>query len=210
MPVKIGEIIETTSISFVAESEELNQPPALGSLVKVQVRGADYAYGLVSYGTTTSPEPGRRAVRRSTEKAFDEAIYDEHPQLRRVLHTEFNVILVGWVEDGVIHQHLPPQPPPLHHSVYQCSSEEIKAFSQRLYYLRLLLAASGEVPAEQLAAAHVRETYRQRGRDAGWLERAARELASLLRHDYERLMTILYAIEPAQAMDGGDRLRMNG
>jgi len=44
--MKIGEIIETTTIGFVAESEELNRPPALGSLVKVQVGGADYAYGV--------------------------------------------------------------------------------------------------------------------------------------------------------------------
>jgi hypothetical protein len=200
--MRIGEIIETTTIGFVAESEELNRPPALGSLVKVQVGGADYAYGVVSYGTTTSPEPGRRVVRRSTGEVFDEAIYNEHPQLRRILHTEFNVILVGWVEDGVIYQHLPPQPPPLHHSVYQCAPDEVKAFSQWLYYLRLLLSAPGEVPAEQLVAAHVRETYRQRGGDAEWLERTARELASLLKHDYERLMTILYAIEPAQEARG--------
>jgi hypothetical protein len=201
--MKIGEIIETATIGFVAESEELNRPPALGSLVKVRVGGADYAYGVVSYGTTTSREPGRRAVRRSTEQVFDEAIYDEHPQLRRILHTEFNVILVGWVEDGVIHQHLPPQPPPLHYSVYQCAPEEVKAFSQRLYYLRLLLSAPGEVSAEQFVAAHVRETYRQRGGDAQWLGRTARELASLLKHNYERLMTILYAIEPAQEVGEG-------
>jgi hypothetical protein len=201
--MKIGEIIETATTSFVAESEELNRPPALGSLVKVQVGGADYAYGVVSYGTTTSPEPGRRAVRRSTEEVFDEAIYDEHPQLRRILHTEFNVILVGWVQGGIIHQHLPPQPPPLHHSVYQCAPEEVKAFSQWLYYLRLLLSSRAGVSAEQLVAAHVRETYRQRGGDAQWLERTARELASLLKHDYERLMTILYAIEPAREASRG-------
>jgi hypothetical protein len=201
--MKIGEIIETTTSGFVAESEELNRPPALGSLVKVQVGGADYAYGVVSYGTTTSPEPGRRAVRRSTDEVFDEAIYDEHPQLWRILHTEFNVILVGWVEDGVIHQHLPPQPPPLHHSVYQCEPEEVKAFTQQLYYLRLLLSAPGEVSSEQFVAAHVREAYRQRGEDAKWLERAAREMASLLKHEYERLMTLLYAIEPAREVSEG-------
>jgi hypothetical protein len=34
------------------------------------------------------------------------------------------------------------------------------------------------------------------------LKRTARELASLLKHDYERLMTILYAIEPAQEARG--------
>jgi len=72
----------------------------------------------------------------------------------------------------------------------------MRAFSERLCYLRLLLSAPGEVPSEQLLAAHVRETHRQRGEDREWLERAAREIAALLKHDYERLMTVLYAIEP--------------
>ena len=72
----------------------------------------------------------------------------------------------------------------------------MRAFSERLYYLRLLLSASGEVPSEQFLAAHVRQAYRQRGQDREWLERAAREIAALLKYDYERLMTVLYAIEP--------------
>ena len=97
---------------------------------------------------------------------------------------------------GAIRQHLPAQPPPLHCTVHQCTDEEVRAFSERLYYLRLLLSAPGEVPSEQFLAGHVRQAYRQRGEDREWLERAAREIAALLKHDYERLMTVLYAIEP--------------
>ena len=196
--MRIGEIIETTTIGFVAESEELNRPPALGSLVKVEVGNGACVYGVVSHGTTAGLDPGRRAVRRSTEQVYDEAIYDEHPELRRTLRTEFSVLLVGCVEDGVLRQHLPAQPPPLHYSVHQCTEEEVRAFSEGLYYLRLLLSAPGEVPSEQLLAAHVRQAYRQRGEDREWLERAAREIAALLKHDYERLMTVLYAIEPGR------------
>ena len=61
--------------------------------------------------------------------------------------------------------------------------------------IRLLLSAPGEVPSEQLLAAHVRQAYRQRGEDREWLERAARGITALLKYDYERLMTVLYAIE---------------
>jgi len=194
--MRIGEIIETGTTGFVAESLELNRPPALGSLVKVEVGEGACVYGVVSHGTTAGLDPGRRAVRRSTERVYDEAIYHEHPELRHTLRTEFSVLLVGCVEDGAIRQHLPAQPPPLHYSVHQCTEEEVRAFSEGLYYLRLLLAAPGEVPSEQLLAAHVRQAYRQRGEDREWLERAAREIAALLKHDYERLMTVLYAIEP--------------
>jgi hypothetical protein len=199
--MRIGEIIETGTTGFVAESLELNRPPALGSLVKVEVGEGACVYGVVSHGTTAGLDPGRRAVRRSTEGVYDEAIYDEHPELRHTLRTEFSVLLVGCVEDGALRQHLPAQPPPLHYSVHQCTEEEVRAFSEGLYYLRLLLAAPGEVPSEQLLAAHVRQAYRQRGQDREWLERAAREIAALLKHDYERLMTVLYGIE-ATATDG--------
>jgi hypothetical protein len=193
--MRIGEIIETGTTGFVAESLELNRPPALGSLVKVEVGEGACVYGVVSHGTTAGLDPGRRAVRRSTEEVYDQAIYDEHPELRHTLRTEFSVLLVGCVEDGALRQHLPAQPPPLHYSVHQCTGEEVRAFSERLYYLRLLLSASGEVPSEQLLAAHVRQAYRQRGQDREWLEWAAREIAALLKHDYERLMMVLYAIE---------------
>jgi hypothetical protein len=194
--MRIGEIIETGTTGFVAESLELNWPPALGSLVKVEVGEGGCVYGVVSHGTTAGLDPGRRAVRRSTEGVYDQAIYDEHPELRHTLRTEFSVLLVGCVEGGAIRQHLPAQPPLLHYSVHECTEDEVRAFSERLYYLRLLLATSGEVPSEQLLAAHVRQAYRQRGQDREWLERAAREIAALLKHDYERLMTVLYAIEP--------------
>jgi len=207
LTMRIGEIIETGTTGFVAESLELNQPPALGSLVKVEVGEGGCVYGVVSHGTTAGLDPGRRAVRRSTEAVYDQAIYDEHPELRHTLRTEFSVLLVGCVEGGLppgpptlggtggIRQHLPAQPPPLHYSVHKCAEEEVRAFSERLYYLRLLLAAPGEVPSEQFLAAHVRQAYRQRGQDREWLERAAREIAALLKYDYERLMTVLYAIE---------------
>ncbi len=194
--MRIGEIIETETTSFVAESFTLHQPPPLGSLVKVEVEGQPRIYGVVSHGTTASPEPGRRAVRRSSEGVYDEAIYEAHPQLKRVLRTEFTVLLVGCVENGRLRHHLPSQPPPLHHSVHRCTADEVRAFTERRTYLRLLLAAEGPVPAEQLMAAHVRAAYRQRGNDAQWLEATARDLASLLKNDYERLMTVLYAIEP--------------
>jgi len=69
-------------------------------------------------------------------------------------------------------------------------------FTENLYYLRLLAGASGRVPAEQLLAANVRQVYEERGKDEEWLKRAAREIANLLKQDHDRLMTVLYAIEP--------------
>lgn len=193
--VPIGEIIETSTLGFVAESQELHRPPALGELVKVQTDGEDYCYGVVTYGTTSSPDAGRRVVRRATEDVHDEAIYDQHPQLSRLLQTTFRAKMVGWREGDMIRQSVPPTPPPLHHTVYRSPADVEKLVGRGFYYFRLLLDETGEVPAEHVIAAHVRYAYREQGRNDAWLERAARELASLLKNDHERLMSVLYAID---------------
>ncbi len=194
--MRIGEIIQTRSTGFVAESYQLHQPPALGSLVKVKVDDNHDIYAVVSYGETGGIEPGRRPVRWSTDEVFDEAIYKEHPELRRTLRTEFTALSVGGVEGEEARQGLPSEPPPMHYSVYSCIPEEVLRFTEELYYLRLLLAGEGPVPKEQLLVTHLREVYRARGNDEEWLSRAAREIARLLKRDYDRLMTVLLGIEP--------------
>jgi len=194
--MRIGEVIETGSAGFVAASFELNRPPELGSLVKVEVDEDGRVYGVVSYGMTAGLDPGRRAVRRSSEGVYDAAIYRENPQLRQLLRTEFSVVLVGWAHHGSAWQQLPPQPPPLHYSVQGCTPHEVRVFSDHLLYLRLLLSAGAQLPGEQLLAAHLRHVYQARGQDRTWLELAAREVASLLKQDTERLLVVLQGIEP--------------
>jgi hypothetical protein len=194
--MRIGEIVETNSMGFVAESFELHRPPALGSLVKIVQENGPRVYAVVSYGQTTGLEPGRRALRRGTEEVHDAAIYDEHPELRRTLRTVFNAIFVGWEDGERLRQQLPPQPPPLHFSVHDCEVSEVERFSDSLYYLRLLLTAVLDLPVAYLVIAHVNETYRIRRQDRAWAEAAARELAALLKNDNQTLMSILYAIDP--------------
>ncbi len=192
---RIGEIVETETSRFVAESFELHRPPALGRLVYAMSDGDMQLYAVVCYGTTASPDPGRRAVRRSSEQVFDQAVYDEHPQLELMLRTEFAARLVGYADGTVVRHYLPPQPPPLHYSVYTCTADQVVRFTARLTYLRLLLDIP-EIAPEHLLAAHIREVYQRRGKDKEWLSGAAREVAGLLKSDYERLMTVLYGIEP--------------
>jgi hypothetical protein len=214
---RIGEIIETMSTGFVAESFELNRPPALGSLVMVRVPeevGAPGAsvdvYAVVTYGQTIGIDPSRRAVRRSTDEVFDQAIYRQNPELERTLRTEFGAALVGFATGGQVRQHLPSQLPPLHFSVQQPATEAVQQFTDRLQYLRLLatpyaasapLSRAGQVPPLQVVAANVRWAYEARGRDGAWLDAAAREIAALLKSDHEALLTVLYAIEPADTLD---------
>ncbi len=192
----IGEIIETTSLDFLAESLTLHQPPDLGELVKVNLGGQCYCFGVVCFGTTSSPDVGRRAVRRSQGGVVDEAVYREHPQLERLLQTVFRVVLVGWQDGLRVRPTLPPSPPPLHHAVHKAEAQEVHRLTESLTYFRLLLSARCETPSEHVLAAHIRRMSARRGDDAAWLERAARESAILLKNDHERLLTVLATIDP--------------
>ena len=202
--MRFGEIIESTSTQFVAESLELGWPPALGSLVKVGISDESDLYGVVCFSETASLDPGRRAVRRSSDEVLDLQVYRENPQLEHVLRTEFTSLCVGVVAGEAVFQGLSSRPVPLHYSVSGCSPEETTRFTDDLYYFRLLLGGSVLVTAEQLLASHVREMYQTRGADEEWLRGAAQEIARLLKQDYDQLMGILHGIER------GTRLRSRG
>jgi hypothetical protein len=187
----IGEIVETSSTHFVAQACELGRAPALGSLVKVNY--APEVFGLVSRVRTAGLEPGSQAVMRGRDGLRDEAIYLENPDLRAVLRTDFTALIVGFCQDGELRQYLPPQPPALHWSVYECSAGEIAEFSDQLHYFETVLAVS-DVPAEELLAANLRLVREARPLDPDFNLRAGRELARLLKNDYARLSTILRRI----------------
>ena len=196
MTERIGEIIQTNSFLFVAESFALNRPPALGSLVKAQTGPNVWTYGVVAFGETVAVDPGRLPVRRSKPDSFDAAVYAQHPELEHLLRTTFTVVPVGGMEDGIVSQRLPAHLPPMQFSVHGCELSEVLAFSQKLLYLRTLAAAQIEAPVEQVLAANLRWTYDARGGDKAWLDRAALEVAALLQQDVDRLLGVLYAVDP--------------
>ncbi len=196
--MRIGEVIETSTVGFWAESATLHDLPPLGSLVGVRAPDGDTIYGVVAFGQTAGVDAGRRAVRRGGDGVFDAAIYDEHPELLRILRTTFRAVIVGYADaDGAPKHHLPPFPPPLHYSVARCDTATVRAFTEAPRYFAILAGAEGEVAPEQLLAAHIRCVYDDRGGDDAWLALAGRQVARLLKREYDRLLTVLEAIDPA-------------
>ncbi len=194
---RIGEIIETSTVGFWAESVNLHDLPPLGSLVAVSLPEGGTLIGVVAFGQTTGIDEGRRAVRRGDAEVFDGAIYDRHPELMRILRTTFRVVTVGYLaQGGAPRHHLPPIPPPLHYSVSRCDQALTCAFTDEPRYFASLNASEGEVSPEQLLAAHIRAVTADRGGDEGWRAAAGRQVARLLKRDYDRLLTVLEAIDP--------------
>ena len=159
-------------------------------------------YGLIYDIRTGSKEPGGRALVRgrtySGRELYDAEIYHEHPDLAEVLQTEFSAITVGFREGGRVRQYLPPQPPPVHYSVYECTDDELIGFSATTDFFRTLLFAY-QIPSDELLAAVIRAAAQARAASGGerdYLVYAGREVASLLKDDYDRLTAILRRIRP--------------
>lgn len=203
MPERIGEVIESTTTRFTAGAYELLAAPPFGALVRAQAREQSSAvYGLVYEIRTGSKEPGGRAVVRGRtytgRDLYDAEIYAEHPDLAEVLQTEFSAITVGFAENSQLFQYLPPQPPPVHYSVYPCDEAELVRFTESSDFFRAVLF-SFQIPGDEALAALVRAAARARtarGDDHAYLVRAGRAAAALLKDDYDRLQAIVRRIRP--------------
>lgn len=187
---KIGEVIEASSAEFTAQCYKLDQAPPLGSLVKTQDKLGEI-YGVVYDVETHSFEPGRRVVARGENLESEEEIFTANPQLSRLLTTDFKVLVVGHTEGRSWHQYLPPKSAAIHSFVYTCQLEEIRAFTQTLDFLSLIVNARIPVPVDEVVAACLRYASRTHHDPNVFLVKAGKELACMLGSDVNRLNSLL-------------------
>ena len=195
---RLGEVIETNTTGFTAESDDLHRLPELGAIVRVGgLNEQQTYYGIVAFGETGGLDTSRRAVRRGSDSLSDEAIYSRHPELEYVLRTVFTVAVVGYRDGSTLRHVLPPLPVPLHFSVRRCTNAEVRDFVDAPRYFQSLLSYSGEITPEALTAAHLRWVDKTLGDSHEWLRDAVRRLARLMKRDYDRFVTIVQAAEPS-------------
>jgi len=187
---RVGEVIEASTTDFVTQCYELYQFPPLGSLVKTRDLPLEL-YGIVCNAATTSLEPGRRPIARGKDETTEEEIYRSSPQLLKLLKSEFGALVVGHRQGDRLYHHLPPQPARIHSFVYQCSSDEVKEFSQSFDFLNILLNAHLPVPTEELISASLRQMSQAYEDRHAFLVAAGKELAILLSGNLSQLKAIL-------------------
>ncbi len=191
--VRVGEIVEASTGEFVAQCYQLHQPPPLGSLVKTKNKLGEI-YGIVYSAETRSLEPGRRPIARGEDVEEEIDIFQNNPQLSKLLRTDFKVLVVGFEEKDRFYQFLPPQPARIHSFVYICSLDEVKNFSQSFDFLSLLIGTNLMVPLDEVIAAAIRYFSNAHSDRHRFLVKAGKELALLLGSELNRLNSILRRI----------------
>ncbi len=181
----IGEVIESSTSQFLAESRELNRAPPFGSFVKT--RSEPTIYGLVFNVCTYSIEPNRRPT------AYGKTEHElrmEQPQIFELLKTEFEAVIIGYQDEKGPQQVLPPQPPHIHSFVFPCTEAEIKALTGNGDFMRCILNGC-RLPSDDLIIVSVRNAWRARAFDMPYLVSLGKNLCRLIRDDYDRLSSIM-------------------
>ena len=189
---RVGEVVESTSTSFIAQCYQLDGAPGLGALVRTD---SPDIYGVVGSVTTEPLDSARPVLARGEDADTEEDVIRDNPQLARLLTSRFQVLIAGHVEDGITHQYLPPRPPRVHSFVYECNSEEISLFASRLNLLRLILN-SGTPHSDEIVGAFIRQAMLSHDQPSGFLALAYRTLAVELSTDVARLNSILQRVAP--------------
>lgn len=184
---RVGEVIQATSTSFVAQCYELFNAPPLGAFVHT---GSPPINGVV-YRVTTEPfDPNRPILARGEAALSEEDVYRDNPQLARLLTSRFETLIVGHHSQGKFHHFLPPLPPRVHSFVYTCSPEEVLELTSRLDFLYLVVN-SGLSVADELVGACLREASVARADPQEFLHQAGKTLATELAGHLPRLNAIL-------------------
>jgi hypothetical protein len=189
---KLGEVVEASTASFTVHCHKLGEPPPLGSLVTV-ADGDIHIYGVVHNATTGSIDPSRKALALGEEMTSAEEVYKEHPELAKLLRTDFTAIVVGFKDKEGVRHHLPPRPAKIHGFAHIASKKEAEDFTKDFQFLDVLLNAEAQNRDAALAACQRQAAEAQADKD--YLVRAGKELAKLLAQDSRRLNTILRMVK---------------
>ena len=196
MSRRVGEVVESTSTSFVAQCYQLDGSPPLGGLVRTD---SPTIYGVVSRIITEPLDSARPVLARGEDASSEEEVLLSNPQLARLLTSRMEVLISGHRQDEALHQYLPPLPPRVHSFLYSCSSEEIVQFTSSLDLLHLLLN-SGSLHSDEIVGACLRQTAAvYQASDClpeEFLIRAGKTLAVELADDVARLNAILRRVAP--------------
>jgi hypothetical protein len=136
----IGWVLRSSTVGFAVGCRVL-QPnvPQFGDLVKVPLTDGLIIFGLI-YDVQVKDDPAVRQLILAGEME-PEIILDQREN--RLVPIELSVLVVGYQYQGEPPvQGLPPQPPISLDTMTLCDDADVRAFTEQLDFLRLVLNAA--------------------------------------------------------------------
>ena len=184
----VGEVIESSTTELIAEACHLHGAPSFGRFIRVNAGMP--IIGIVFNVFTHSIEPNRRPTAYGKT---EEELRLEQPQIFELLRTEFQALVIGYLDGDTPVHTVPPQPARIHSFAYLCDDEEVRRFTGTDDYLRSILGTA-KLPTDELLIAALRYTLKAHESSRAYLVRMGKELSRLLRDDYDRLSSMIRRI----------------
>ena len=191
---RLGDVVQTTTTTFVTQCYEIYDAPSLGEMVKTN--GEYPTYGVVHEVSTQGIDPSRKPIARGQREIREEDVYTNNPQLRYLLRTDFHTTIMGYKNGSEIMYHLPPLPPPIYSFVYRCSDEDVRILTSNPSMLRTL-TNSNIVAIEEVIAALLRSVCKLHSNPDDFLTEMGLHLASSLPGDFKKVESILKRVQNA-------------
>jgi len=185
---RVGEVVRASTTEFETGCYELYQSPPLGALV---VCGEETPiFGVVADSLTESMDPTRPPAPRGAGMASEREVYDDNPQLSRLLSTRFTSLAVGHMSGSDIRWRLAPNPARILSFVRICDDDETRDFSAEVGFLPRLLDARVGSP-DEFVAAYLRRCAAVHSDPESFVIRAGKEIAGMLPGQLRRVSAIL-------------------
>lgn len=196
--IEIGRLLRAGITGFTAGCRVSQwDVPALGALVRAPINTGYQVYGLIHDIHIDDDGLVRQLV--TADNVSDEVMRDNRE--RRIVPVEMSVLAVGYEQDGKILHLLPPRPPLSLDVIYACDDKDTARFTSagRFGYFRHVLQ-NKDIPIGEILAAHLQQAGKAHGFNGDvWREKATQELITLLRDDYDTLMSVLGALGDLEA-----------
>lgn len=186
----IGRVTRCSTRGFVSalRTPEPNLP-IFGSFCMAEAQsGASQVVGLIYDISIQDDEFARQMA--VAEGAAPEELSDS--QVNRQVPVEFSALAVGYQREGAFVHRLPPQPPLTLAPVFPMQEEQIRGFTERLDFLRILVSTP-QLPVDDLLVAALETAAAARPRDdrRAFLLESGKEITRLISDDLTRLDNLL-------------------
>jgi hypothetical protein len=189
--IQIGRLLRAGTSGFVVGCRVSQlEGPSFGGLVRAALSEDYQIYGLIHDIHIDDDGLVRQLV---TAERVDENVIADN-RMNRNVPLEMSVLSVGYKQGGRISHLLPPRPPLSLDVISLCSPDELCEFTSagKFGYFRHLLRAD-DLPVSELLAAHLQQAQAAQAAKGNteWINNATQELITVLRDDYQTLMTVL-------------------
>lgn len=183
-----AEVIESSLITWLAQSWQWDVVPTFGSLVTVEHKKYTL-FGVVHQIQTGSMDPVRYPF---PYQKTEEELLKEQPQIFEFLKTTFSCLVIGYKEKGKIFYQLAPEPPKIHTFVKTASPALSKEFFNREQFLHVLFGLANQVHnLDELLLALFKTMHDTGSLNKESFESCIEAFSLLTGNDYRRLKLFL-------------------